>query len=298
MEYFTLSDWSFQISAYLQSASKPWLTRPRLWGVNLLSTSPNPLRAFNQVSSIFTPLPLFCLGCESLLVELIIASLLGNHKRRMTNSRSVIKVTMPPVSAEPTPEEDESAGAEDEQSALDDSNAGDDTLYCFCQKVSFGKVRQHILLLSVGYSSRRRRKDWFIFFLVGGLEFKQMIGCDNKHCRYEWFHVPCLGIKETPTGKWFCPECSGDEPKTGTKATQANRSRKRSWWGTSIFCIWYSLGLRTLETVLRSFVFILLYNSGSVLCIVKVIIGFSAVYENRSKMSFFPSDSSPLFSKI
>lgn len=66
---------------------------------------------------------------------------------------------MPPVSAEPTPEEDESAGAEDEQSALDDSNAGDDTLYCFCQKVSFGKVRQHILLLSVGYSSRRRRKD-------------------------------------------------------------------------------------------------------------------------------------------
>lgn len=112
----------------------------------------------------------------------------GNNKRRMTSSRSAVKAPITPAPVEVPQEEEE---LEDEEAdPVDDSNAGDDTLYCFCQKVSFGK----------------------------------MIGCDNKTCRYEWFHVPCLEMKDTPTGKWFCPECSSLEPK---KAPQSSR-RKRS----------------------------------------------------------------------
>ncbi|KAG0144078.1 hypothetical protein CROQUDRAFT_660437 [Cronartium quercuum f. sp. fusiforme G11] len=131
-----------------------------------------------------TPLPV-----HSPLTEVTPSALTGNPKRRMTNSRSVIKLSVTPAPVEAPVEEEV---PEDEASLLDDSNAGDDTLYCFCQRGSFGK----------------------------------MIGCDNKHCRYEWFHVPCLGMKETPTGKWFCPECTNEDPKLGK--TAQGRGRKRS----------------------------------------------------------------------
>ncbi|KAH3677235.1 hypothetical protein WICMUC_001816 [Wickerhamomyces mucosus] len=50
----------------------------------------------------------------------------------------------------------------------------DDALYCFCQRVSFG----------------------------------EMVGCDNKDCKYEWFHFDCVGLKDQPKGKWYCPDCT------------------------------------------------------------------------------------------
>lgn len=27
-------------------------------------------------------------------------------------------------------------------------------------------------------------------------------------CPFEWFHYHCVGIKEPPKGKWFCPHCT------------------------------------------------------------------------------------------
>ena len=33
------------------------------------------------------------------------------------------------------------------------------------------------------------------------------IGCHNKECEVEWYHVECLGIEETPKGNWYCPLC-------------------------------------------------------------------------------------------
>ncbi|GAA6005749.1 uncharacterized protein JCM10292_004620 [Rhodotorula paludigena] len=50
---------------------------------------------------------------------------------------------------------------------------GDKTLYCFCQRVSFG----------------------------------EMIACDAPDCEHEWFHLPCVGLKSIPDGRWFCDEC-------------------------------------------------------------------------------------------
>lgn len=59
----------------------------------------------------------------------------------------------------------------------DDEDAGEDgedtTLYCFCQKVSFG----------------------------------DMVGCDNDNCKYQWFHWGCVNLKHEPEGSWLCPEC-------------------------------------------------------------------------------------------
>lgn len=41
----------------------------------------------------------------------------------------------------------------------------------------------------------------------GEKSYGEMVSCDNKCCTYQWFHFPCVGITETPTGRWFCPEC-------------------------------------------------------------------------------------------
>lgn len=45
--------------------------------------------------------------------------------------------------------------------------------YCHCQQVSFG----------------------------------EMVGCDGSECRYEWFHLACVGLKKPPKGKWYCEDC-------------------------------------------------------------------------------------------
>lgn len=51
----------------------------------------------------------------------------------------------------------------------------DDRKYCFCQRISFG----------------------------------EMVGCENDKCPNEWFHLPCVGLKEAPKDQdvWYCPEC-------------------------------------------------------------------------------------------
>ncbi|QIW99506.1 hypothetical protein AMS68_005024 [Peltaster fructicola] len=68
----------------------------------------------------------------------------------------------------------DTAGSPEED---DDDDAGEDgedtTLYCFCQKVSFG----------------------------------DMVGCDNDNCKYQWFHWGCVNLKHEPAGEWLCPEC-------------------------------------------------------------------------------------------
>lgn len=50
----------------------------------------------------------------------------------------------------------------------------DERRYCFCNEMSYG----------------------------------DMIACDNRHCRREWFHYSCVGIITPPKGKWFCDDCA------------------------------------------------------------------------------------------
>ncbi|GAA5912623.1 uncharacterized protein JCM6883_005332 [Sporobolomyces salmoneus] len=69
---------------------------------------------------------------------------------------------------------------EDEFEALEGDDDADKTLYCFCQRVSFG----------------------------------EMIACDAPDCEHEWFHLPCVGLKSIPDGRWFCDECRRANPKS------------------------------------------------------------------------------------
>lgn len=49
-----------------------------------------------------------------------------------------------------------------------------------------------------------------------------MIGCDAPDCKIEWFHLNCIGLKESPEGSWYCSQC---EPRI--KAQQSRSGRKR-----------------------------------------------------------------------
>ncbi|CAI4231694.1 unnamed protein product [Auanema sp. JU1783] len=42
----------------------------------------------------------------------------------------------------------------------------------------------------------------------GSPSYGQMVACDNKQCRYQWFHYGCVGVESIPKGKWYCPDCS------------------------------------------------------------------------------------------
>ncbi|KAG1768688.1 hypothetical protein EDD22DRAFT_871541 [Suillus occidentalis] len=70
---------------------------------------------------------------------------------------------------------DETQGAEEaEEGEGEDGEDGEDKeLYCFCQKLSYG----------------------------------EMIACDNPDCPYQWFHLPCVSLKQPLPESWFCDEC-------------------------------------------------------------------------------------------
>ena len=57
----------------------------------------------------------------------------------------------------------------------DEEEQEDDSIYCFCRQKSFG----------------------------------EMVACENDQCKYEWFHLSCLGLKKPPEEQetWYCPEC-------------------------------------------------------------------------------------------
>lgn len=54
-----------------------------------------------------------------------------------------------------------------------DEHSNNEPTYCYCNQVSFG----------------------------------EMVGCDGDDCKREWFHLPCIGFKNPPKGKWYCDDC-------------------------------------------------------------------------------------------
>lgn len=56
---------------------------------------------------------------------------------------------------------------------LKKSEDSNEPTYCYCNQVSFG----------------------------------EMVGCDGDDCKREWFHLPCIGFKNPPKGKWYCDDC-------------------------------------------------------------------------------------------
>lgn len=58
-------------------------------------------------------------------------------------------------------------------SSSSSSSGNNEPTYCYCNQVSFG----------------------------------EMVGCDGDDCKREWFHLPCIGFKNPPKGKWYCDDC-------------------------------------------------------------------------------------------
>ncbi|KND04146.1 uncharacterized protein SPPG_01581 [Spizellomyces punctatus DAOM BR117] len=58
-------------------------------------------------------------------------------------------------------------------SSTSSSDSESDPIYCLCRQGSYG----------------------------------DMVGCDNEHCPFEWFHYECVGLTKPPVGMWFCPRC-------------------------------------------------------------------------------------------
>ncbi|KAF9645511.1 hypothetical protein BDM02DRAFT_3189658 [Thelephora ganbajun] len=81
---------------------------------------------------------------------------------------------------------------EDGEGEEDDGNEEDKNLYCFCQKLSYGT----------------------------------MVGCDDEDCRYQWFHVGCVGLKDPPEGGWYCPECTARRGQKHTGGASRKGRRK------------------------------------------------------------------------
>ncbi|KAF5099658.1 hypothetical protein D0Z00_001541 [Geotrichum galactomycetum] len=70
-----------------------------------------------------------------------------------------------------------------------------DTLYCICQRPSFG----------------------------------QMVACDWETCPYEWYHLRCLKMRRLPPpdGKWYCPSCVELHGPPPTLEQEQEEERKR-----------------------------------------------------------------------
>ncbi|KAH8928390.1 hypothetical protein BT69DRAFT_1257366 [Atractiella rhizophila] len=81
--------------------------------------------------------------------------------------------------------EDDDEDVDEEEAA---EEADDGTLYCSCQRPSFG----------------------------------DMIACDYPDCPFEWFHLTCVNLDHPPTGEWFCPDCR-DKGRTGRERSSEER---------------------------------------------------------------------------
>lgn len=55
--------------------------------------------------------------------------------------------------------------------------------------------------------------------------YGEMVACDNKNCRYEWFHYPCVGITVAPKGSWYCPQCLAAKKRTVSRKKKGPEER-------------------------------------------------------------------------
>jgi len=99
------------------------------------------------------------------------------------------------VTASVDPDADEDAeGEEDlEDNAEDNGDVEDKSLYCFCQKLSYG----------------------------------EMIACDNPDCNYQWFHLPCVNLKPPLPDNWYCSECVTKVEGAAALLAQAQAATER-----------------------------------------------------------------------
>ncbi len=99
------------------------------------------------------------------------------------------------------PEQDVEVEVDDDGNVIDP----DEPRYCLCNGVSFGTMIQcdnvdvsdeEAATAAPARSGKRQRN-------------KNKLTPHKQNCKYEWFHLECVGLSEIParTTKWYCPEC-------------------------------------------------------------------------------------------
>lgn len=104
----------------------------------------------------------------------------SNSKKRGRQNDEMFRSTTPSngnnkrkKSIKSNDDDDESDGKLSKPSSTPKSSGEREQTYCYCNQVSFG----------------------------------DMVGCDGDDCKREWFHLPCIGFKNAPKGKWYCDDC-------------------------------------------------------------------------------------------
>ena len=64
-----------------------------------------------------------------------------------------------------------------------------------------------------------------VYCICRRVSFGEMIACDSDKCKYEWFHLACVGLTATPKGKWFCPLCTKRKAKENAKKKAAEKEK-------------------------------------------------------------------------
>lgn len=102
------------------------------------------------------------------------ASEVGGLLRKAQKRKAMMKVGLRPNKR--SRDDDDESGTPGHKPDGPGGDDADNTLYCICQRVSFG----------------------------------EMIACDNDDCRFEWFHWSCVGITSSPKDNevWYCPDCA------------------------------------------------------------------------------------------
>ncbi|ANB14939.1 histone acetyltransferase YNG2 [Sugiyamaella lignohabitans] len=82
-----------------------------------------------------------------------------------------------------------------------------------------------------GLTSAVREEEEVLYCTCQQVSFGNMVACDNPDCQYEWFHYDCVGLKEPPSGTWYCPTCTKERKEARDagpdfKDTSSNKRRK------------------------------------------------------------------------
>ncbi|KAI5649926.1 hypothetical protein M9H77_35931 [Catharanthus roseus] len=79
--------------------------------------------------------------------------------------------------------------------------------YCTCNQVSFGEM---IACDNPGVriSNCIPFNNFISFDFNIPLHITKLV---LAQCKIEWFHIGCVGLKESPKGNWYCPDCIGTQ---------------------------------------------------------------------------------------
>ncbi|KAK9329485.1 hypothetical protein V1520DRAFT_343220 [Lipomyces starkeyi] len=70
---------------------------------------------------------------------------------------------------------------------------------------------------------KRMKSSQKTYCICDDVSYGDMIACDDKNCKIEWYHLGCVNMKRPPKGEWICPLC------TERLRNQNKRGRRSAW---------------------------------------------------------------------